>query len=505
MVLPRFFFGISTGISYQKNLVSGWIGFTKKAEVACYPARMRKAPTSPDPDPSATVARSVFAIHITPFKQPLNLPRRKLHIAMARLAGEQYQRLSREQRDAIEGELRDYIEQLRTGKRPTEPPLLLQPQFFGSLKELAVACGREASDARHLWPEIEALVTTPVRFNSLRHKAAAAEKELYLDELEVATTLLSSAVRTGRGEVSWAYDPKILSIMVAPKTYAMLNLQLVGHVKSYTALALYENCRRFISIGKAGPYPIERWQELLSPDGRRPAWDNQYEFMRRIKSAIKELDAIDACDISLEVERVNVANVGKAIQFLVRATDQAKLPFGVPIPKNKELADRLLSIGFDKAQVLAMIDTHGEEYLQVKVDMLAKAQRAPKPVQNPKAWLTAAIEHDYRDAEIQQAHNAQKAQERAALLKRSEETKDAFQQFRAERLRLRFSELEEDRRVSWEVQFADSEAGARADGLMPKAREALFFGWLGQQNHGLLTEPEETDFAAYAVMMLTDK
>lgn len=453
--------------------------------------------------PTPTVARSVFAIHITPLKQALSITGRKLHIAMARLAGEQYQRLTREQRETIDLALRDYIAQLRSGKRPSEPPMLLQPQFFASLAELAEAVGYEPKEARHLWPVIQALVATPVRFNSLRHNAAKAERELFPDELEVVATLLSSATRTGRGELSWAYDPKILSIMVAPRTYALLNLELVRNARTYTALALYENCRRFVGIGQAGPYPFERWQQLLSPEGRRPAWEDSYEFMRRVKRAIEELEACEGCDIKLTAERVKVANQGTCLQVKVKTLEQPLLAFGEPLPRNRDLVESLRALGFTASEVRVMTETHGDEYLLAKLEMLAKAQKSPKGVGKPKAWLTTAVEKDFQDEVVQQTMALHKVAEREERTRQAARVREAFQAFQAERIRVRFSELEEDARARWEVLFAGTEAARLAAPLAPKAREASFFGWLSKQEHALFQDPEEQDPVAFSIAFPT--
>lgn len=461
----------------------------------CYPPPMALTPT---PAPQA-FARSVFAIHITPLKQALSLPGRKIHIALARFAGEQYQRLSRDQRESIESALREYIANLRSGKRATEPPLLLQPQFSAKLADVARAIGYEPKEARHLWPAITALVATSVQFNSLRHSAARTEQDLYPDELEVATTLLSSAVRTGRGELAWAYDPKILSIMVAPRTYAMLNLELVRSARTYTALALYENCRRFVGIGVAGPYPIERWQQLLSPEGNRPAWENVYEFMRRVKRSIKELHTCEGCDIEIEVERVKLPNAGAGLQFKVRPLDQSKLPFGIPLPRNPELMSRLVTIGFSEREAGMMVENHGEEYLLAKFELFDKSNKNGKPIGNPKGWLNAAVARDFQDAEVQQATVRKMAQARELRLQRADQLKAAFQSFQAEQLRSRFYALEEDLRVNWEVQFAAAHEGHLTSSLAGKAKEQAFFGWLAQQAHGLFQEPEEYDLATFAV------
>jgi hypothetical protein len=458
-------------------------------------------PGSPleDVDLPVSVKRSVFAIHITPLEQKLTLVGRKLHIALAQMAGEQYQRLPAAQRNQIDEAMREFVQTLRAGTRPAVPSMLLQPQFFGNLKELAQAVGFEPSEARALMRTLGKLTHTPVRFNSLRHSAAKRERELYPAELEVHTALLSSVVRTGRGLFSWSYDPKILSIMVEPRTYALLNLELVRNARTYTALALYENTRRFVGIGRAGPYPFQRWQELLSPDGIRPKWEDNHECLRRIRKAIEELNACEGCDIVLEVERVTVADLGSCLQFKVRPLDQPKLPFGMPLPRNKVLFEALRAAGFSANEVRVMTETHGDEYLQAKLAMLEKAQGKSRGVADSKAWLRAAIERDFQDDEVQEERAAAREREREQRISQAQALREAFAAFQAQQLRLRFQAAPEDERAQWERAFAESAVGERSGGLGPTAKQGAFFGWLATQDHDLFRDPEELDLAAFAV------
>lgn len=447
---------------------------------------------------ATTAKRSVFAIHMSVLArgETLSVAARKMHIVLARMAGEQYRRLSEAQRTEIETALRDYVANFRDGKLPDKPVMLLQPRFFANMRELAEMVGHDPKAARNLAAHFTRLQNCSVRFNSLSQRSKVSEEhDLFPDELEVTAKLLSSVVRNGRGQVSWAYDPLILGIMVNPRTYTYLSLELIKNARTYTALALYENCRRFVDIKKTGAYPVRQWQELLSHDGVVPAWETSAEFLRKVKSAIAELDACEGCDILISPERVQVPNVGSCLQFSVAKREQSRLPFGLPVPTNRDLHLQLTDAGFTDDEAVNYCDTHGEEYLITKFAILAKA----KDVRDPKAWLRSAIEKDFKDAVVSLELERQKTRQKAEKARKTETVKAAFESFRADRLRQRFGELDEAQRVTWELRFAESGDAEKLQAFRGSARQQLFYAWLAKQSHDLFMDPEELDFAAFAI------
>jgi hypothetical protein len=442
----------------------------------------------------STTKRSVFVTAMLPVRGKLTPLARKLHILLGKLSGEQFRLLDESEREEIDSRLREYVQGLRTGIRADKPPLLLQPRFTASLKDLAVLVGYDPKEARRLVEHLKLLQACHVEYNSLRSRAAEAERELYPDELQVTGGLLSSLVRTGRGEVSWSFDPVVLSIMVVPRTYAQLNLDVVRGVRSYAAVALYENCQRFVGTGRTGVYPSAFWRRLLSPTGQVPAWrDNERELMRTVKAAIRDLQACEACDIELEPVKVRLPNNTPGLQFKVRVTQQGRLPFGEPPPVDRDLRDRLLMLGFSQAEARHMQESRDPDYLRSKLDMLAKARN----VKSPKGWLVASLEEDFHDEDAAAEKDARRREEEARRLNEAAKLREAFDAWRARRLREAFAELEEDIQAGWERRFSET---ATATQLSGRARQAAFFGWLAQQDHGLLRQAVEVDPLAFAAL-----
>jgi hypothetical protein len=434
-------------------------------------------------------------MHITPLSGKLTTLARKLHIAIGRISGRQYRLLSEDERASIEGGLRTYVTAFRSGKLPAKPSLLLQPRFSASLRELAEIIGHETSAARDLVPHLKLLEGCRVEFNSLGGKASEAEQALYPHEMEVTSSLLSSVLRNGRGQVSWAFDPVVLGIMTEPRTYAHLNLELVRNAQTYAAIALYENCRRFKLVSLTGVYPLSKWRRLLSSTGQVPAWrDNDSELMRTIKGAIKELNACEGCDIELEPLKSVMPDGSKGLQFRVTDRSQAKLPFGAPVPADRDLRRTLLGMGFSDAQTNSIMGDRDADYLRSKLLLMAKA----KNVRDPKAFLLAALEKDYRDEAVLLERAAQDRTAREAAYRQVQEVQDAFEAWKSRRLRETFAQLEEDERARWEVQYAQETPHSVLTGKTAKLN--AFYGWLSLQSHGLLADPAEQNALVFSAL-----
>lgn len=445
------------------------------------------------------VRKSVFAIHIVPVKGALSLKARKLQTALARAAGEQYQRLPESERERIESAVRDHVRDLRDGRQPEVPPILYQPRFTAKLRQLAEAVGHDPSDARHLMDDVHRLVGTTVDFNVLGHGSHKEEKDTYPSEMSVRTTLLSSAVKSGRGLVSWGYDPLLLLIMVNPRTYAQLSLELVRNARTYTALALYENVKRFIGIGRAGPYPIRRWQELLSEDGKVPAWENSAEFKRKVRRAQAELEACSS-DIAMEMREVMIPGQGRGVEFALRVRPQQAL-FTEPIPENRALTEDLNKLGFSLGEARHLIDNHGEEYVYAKLGLLRKA-KLTGDIRDDKAWLASAIKKDWVDRETEQQRTKAEQDRREKQRRERERLQQEFQELRSQRVLAVYSTLESFEQQELLTAYLVTPGGARAAstlGETSKGFQASFRAWLLEEKPDWLTEDHETDFAAFVL------
>jgi hypothetical protein len=445
------------------------------------------------------VRKSVFIIHSRPVKGNLNLKARKLIVALARSAGQQYKRLPREQREGIEGAVRHHVAQLRSGVIPEVPAVLAQPRFVARLRDLADLVGHDPSDSRHLLDDLHRLITTEVELNVLQHGAAESEKAIFPFDMSVRATLLSSLIKVGRGTISWGYDPMVLLVMVNPRTYTDLSLQLNRNARTYTALTLYENVRRFLTIGRAGPYPIRRWQELLSEIGEVRQWENVSEFRKKIRRALAELDAVEGCDIEIEYKEVSMVD-GRGAEFLVSLRPQYQLLFGEPIPENRDLVQELEKLGFPAGECRTLIETHGEEDIYLKLKLLKKSQER-QAIRDVRAWFVTALKADWQDKEQTAAKEADEKAQSDKRRKELERLKAAHQALRSKVVGERLAKLSDAEREDLRLRYLETPEGARCAetlGETTKGFQSAWSHWLAS-NTDWLKADHLADFTAFVL------
>lgn len=452
---------------------------------------------------SDKLIKSVFLIHSRPVKGNLTLKARKLVGALARLAGEQYKRLPPEQREQIEDAVRAHVSGLRAGVVAEVPPILFQPRFTARLRQVADYVGHDPSDSRHLMQDLQLLVSTSVELNFLGHTEGhainEAEVSTYPHEMRVVSTLLSSLVKVGRGTLSWGYDPLVLLVMVHPRTYTYLSLDLNRNARTYTALALYENVRRFLGVKRTGCYPVRRWQQLLSETGEVRTWETVAEFRRKVRRALSELEVVEGCDIKITYHEETRAGE-KHVYFEVEPLPQHRLLFGEPVPEDRELARMLRQLGFPETECRGLVEAHGAEYLYAKLDLL-KRSRERQHIRDERAWLVAAVRDDWRDQE-QEAAKVQEQRDQAQRQRQElENLRKAFDALRAKTVDERLAALPADEQELWKSRYLETDPGQRVAaqfGPESKPFHAAWRHWLVSQA-GWLTEDHLNDFTLYVL------
>ena len=97
-------------------------------------------------------------------------------------------------------------------------------------------------------------------------------------------------VRNGENWVSWSYPPSIMGVLREPTRWARLDLEILGRLGTYTALALYEICARYRvnPSGLTSRKPVSWWADALS---NTPASSERREWRKFKSERVK--DAVD--------------------------------------------------------------------------------------------------------------------------------------------------------------------------------------------------------------------
>ena len=176
------------------------------------------------------------------------------------------------------------------------------------LVDLARALGYNSNDHDLLKDTIETLVETKVRWNVLDHDG----KEGW----GVSGLLASAVTRPGAGTCHYAYSVHLRRLLYNPAVYARINLAVQARFTSQYALALYENCLRFVRTGSTGWLTVADWRGLL---GVGEGQYSTYKALRQhvLSPAVSQVNTVGHIQVEMETRRKGrrIAD----LRFLVRS------------------------------------------------------------------------------------------------------------------------------------------------------------------------------------------
>ncbi|PWE33032.1 plasmid replication initiation protein [Maritimibacter sp. 55A14] len=229
---------------------------------------------------------------------------------------------------------------------------------------------------------------------SLRSLAETVAEWDMLDEAgkqEWGVSALLSYAKLKGGVCEYAYSPALAEKLHDPKVFALINLNIQRRFTSGHALALYENCYRFVRTGSTGWWPLELFRRLMGVDGS--AYYETYKHLNAkiIKPAVAEVNKTSNIEVTPEVRKKGRAVTD--IRFLIRENPQLAM-FDIDDGegvRNAATYKRLVALGVSDRLARQWIAEHGEGYVADKLDYVA----GQKDVESPVRYLTAAIRDGY--------------------------------------------------------------------------------------------------------------
>lgn len=317
------------------------------------------------------------------------------------------------------------------------------------------------------------------------------------------SSLLSYAKLQG-GICEYAYSPALAEKLNDPKVFALINLNIQRRFTSGHALALYENCYRFVRTGSTGWWPIDLFRRLMGVEGSAYYESFKHLNAKIIKPAVAEVNKTS--NILLEPEFKKMGRQVAEVRFLIKENPQLAM---IDIDDGNAIRQgavykRLVTVGVSDRLARQWIAEHGEDYVSEKLSYLD----GRKGVDSPVKYLSAALRGDFREkeakapppVEVTEAVNARRAADTEAAQKaaQQESSRDAARRLRAARLerirelaadrtptqrdadkRLFLSRLEDDldraefNRLGWGAALIAGEMAAFWDELIPGAFENL--------------------------------
>ncbi|MBP0484950.1 replication initiation protein [Sagittula salina] len=204
------------------------------------------------------------------------------------------------------------------------------------------------------------------------------------------SSLLSYAKLKG-GVCEYAYSPALAEKLHDPKVFALINLNIQRRFTSGHALALYENCYRFVRTGSTGWWSLDLFRRLMGV-----ADSPYYEVYKHlnakiIKPAVAEVNKTSNIVVTPEVKKLG--RQVTEIRFRIAENPQLSildLDDGEGLRKSDVYA-RLRALGVSDRLARQWMTEHGENHVRAKIDFVA----GQGGVKNPVGYLTAALRNDY--------------------------------------------------------------------------------------------------------------
>jgi len=248
--------------------------------------------------------------------------------------------------------------------------------------------GYNSNDMDTLKEALRALVETTAEWDMLNDDGA--------HEWGVSALLASARLRGGVCE--YAYSPALAEKLHDPKIFALINLSVQRNFSSGHALALYENCYRFVRTGSTGWWDLQLFRRLMGVDDSAYYQSFKHLNAKVIKPAVAEVNAVANIRLTPELERRG-RGVSR-IRFLIREVErapggaQATPPHGAE--KDDDLRTRLRDLGVSDRLAGLWLAEHGEAYVAEKLNYVAARTRNGKVRGSAVGYLSAAIRDDYR-------------------------------------------------------------------------------------------------------------
>ena len=258
-------------------------------------------------------------------------------------------------------------------------------------RTLCVMIGYNSNDTDTLKEALRALVETTAEWDILNDDGA--------QEWGVSALLASARLRGGVCE--YAYSPALAEKLHDPKIFALINLSIQRKFSSGHALALYENCYRFVRTGSTGWWEIDVFRRLMGVEDSAYYQVFKHLNAKIVKPAVAEVNAVSNIRISPEVRRRGraVAEIRFLIEEAGRGHDPACAPDQTPSGETAadgELRARLLALGVAERLARQWIAEHGVAYVEEKLDYVAAQSRRGKVRGSAVGYLSAALRDDYR-------------------------------------------------------------------------------------------------------------
>ena len=158
--------------------------------------------------------------------------------------------------------------------------LLAKPAHRIDARTLCLMIGYNSNDMETLKAALRSLAETVAEWDMLDGRGRK----------EWGVSALLSYAKLTDGICEYAYSPALAEKLHDPKVFALINLNIQRRFTSGHALALYENCYRFLRTGSTGWWEIGLFRKLMGVDDSAYYETFKHLNAKIIKPAVEEIN-----------------------------------------------------------------------------------------------------------------------------------------------------------------------------------------------------------------------
>ncbi|PZX14501.1 replication initiator protein [Palleronia aestuarii] len=254
--------------------------------------------------------------------------------------------------------------------------LITAPKHEIDARTLCLMIGYNSNDFDTLKASLRGLAETVAEWDMLDERGRQ----------EWGVSSLLSYAKLKGGICEYAYSPALAEKLHDPKVFALINLDIQKRFTSGHALALYENCYRFVRTGSTGWWPLDLFRRLMGVDS---AYYESFKQLNAkiIKPAVEEVSRSSNIVLTPETRRRGRAVTD--IRFLIEENPQLAIldiDDGMAARAGPVYA-RLRDLGASDRLARQWIAQHGEEAISDRLAYVARQSGVRSPVR----YLGAAL------------------------------------------------------------------------------------------------------------------
>ena len=252
-------------------------------------------------------------------------------------------------------------------------------------RTLCMMIGYNSNDMDTLKQSLRGLAETVAEWDMLDDRGQ--------QEWGVSSLLSYATLKAGVCE--YAYSPALAAKLNDPKVFALINLNIQRRFTSGHALALYENCYRFVRTKSTGWWSLDLFRRLMGVDDSPYYQSYKHLNAKIIKPSVAEVNKTSNIVVTPEVRKRGREVV--EIRFHIAENPQLAildLDDGEGL-RNTPIYAKLRELGVSDRLARQWVSEHGAAHVSAKLDYVA----GQGGVQNPVRYLTAALRDDYKPAD----------------------------------------------------------------------------------------------------------